>query len=68
MDFVRNPGAAAWASLASGISPVPDCLLVRSCGGALREGLVNDFLYVLLTVAVFAVLFLLVRVVERFER
>ena len=28
----------------------------------------NDFLYVLLTVVVFAVLFLLVRGVERFER
>lgn len=28
----------------------------------------NDFLYVLLTVVVFAVLFLLVKGVERFER
>jgi len=68
MDFVRNPADPAWASLANGISPVPDCLLIRFYGRALREGLVNDFLYVLLTVVVFAVLFLLVKGVERFER
>jgi hypothetical protein len=41
---------------------------MRSYGRALREGLVNDFLYVLLTVVVFAVLFLLIKGVERFER
>ncbi len=68
MDFVRNQPQPAWAPLASGISPVPACLLMRSYGRALREGLVNDFLYVLLTVVVFAVLFLLVKGVERFER
>jgi len=68
MDFVRKPADPAWAPLANGISPVPGCLLVRSYGRALREGLVNDFLYVLLTVVVFAVLFLLVKGVERFER
>lgn len=68
MDFVRNRAAPAWAALANGIPPVPGCLLIRSYGRALKEGLVNDFLYVLLTVAVFAVLFLLVKGVERFER
>lgn len=68
MDFVRNPAALAWGALANGISPVPDCLLVRSYGRALKEGLVNDFLYVLLTIVVFGFLWLLVKGVERFER
>lgn len=68
MDFVRNRPRSAWAPLAIGISPVPACLLRQSYGRALREGLVNDFLYVALTVVVFAVLFVLVKGVERFER
>jgi len=34
----------------------------------LKGGIMNDFLYVLLTVVVFAFLWLLVRGVERFER
>jgi hypothetical protein len=68
MDFVRNLAAPAWAALANGIPPVHGCLLVQSYGRALEEGLVNDFLYVVLTVAVFAVLFLLLKGVERFER
>jgi hypothetical protein len=67
MDFVRNPGWAAWGVLAGGISPVPGCLLSQSYGRA-EGGTMSDFLYIGLTIVVFAALFLLVKGVERFER
>jgi len=67
MDFVRELNRPAWTPLANGIPPMRECLLGRY-SKRLKEAFMQDLAYIGLTILVFAVLFLIVRGVERFER
>jgi len=66
MNFVRDCQRAAWTSLAGGIDRSDRCLLSRYFTP--EGGVMQDLAYIGLTILVFAVLFLIVRGVERFER
>jgi hypothetical protein len=67
MDCVRDLNRPAWTPLESGIAPMQACLLGRY-SKRLKEAFMQDLAYIGLTILVFAVLFLIVRGVERFER
>jgi hypothetical protein len=67
MDFVRDLTWHAWTPLESGMALKLTYLLGRY-SARLREAFMQDLAYIGLTILVFAVLFLLVKGVERFER
>ena len=67
MDFVRDLTCHAWRPLESGIALKLTYLLGRY-SARLKEASMQDLAYIGLTILVFAVLFLLIKGVERFER
>lgn len=67
MDFVRDLTCRAWRSLERGIAPKLTYLLGRYSTRP-KEAFMQDLAYIGLTILVFAVLYLLVKGVERFER
>jgi Transcriptional regulatory protein, C terminal len=67
MDFVRDFTWHAWTPLESGTALKLTYLLGRY-SARLREAFMQDLAYIGLTILVFAVLFLLLKGVERFER
>lgn len=67
MDFVRDLACRAWRSLERGIAPKLTYLLGRYSTRP-KEAFMQDLAYIGLTILVFAVLYLLVKGVERFER
>jgi len=67
MDFVRDLPGLAWTPLERGIAVKLTCSLGQY-SKRLKEAFMQDLAYIGLTVLVFAVLFLLVKGVERFER
>ena len=67
MDFVRDRCGLAWTPLVSGIAPTLACLLSRY-STRLKEASMQDLAYIGLTILVFAVLFLVLKGVEHFER
>ena len=78
MGSVRNLRAAAWVTQGPFYLAIPERLLRRAWACTSRAGpisngtslgvIVSDVLYVALTVVVFAVLLLILKGVERFER
>ena len=70
MDLVRNPFRPAWITLGQAISPAQRCFMKRLPRTARRplEDSMLDLAYIGLTILVFAVLFLIIKGVERFER
>ena len=78
MGSVRNPRAVAWVTQGPFYLAIPERLLRRAWGlhqpGAqISDGtslgvIVSDVLYVALTIVVSAVLLLILKGVERFER
>ena len=67
MDFVRDLTGPAWTALADGMAPHKG-LFTRSVLVRLKEAFMQDLAYIGLTILVFAVLYLILRGVERFER
>lgn len=67
MDCVRDLNRPAWTPLESGMPLMQACLLGRY-SKRLKEAFMQDLAYIGLTILVFAVLFLILRGVERFER
>ena len=67
MDFVRDLTRHAWTPLGSGMALQFTYLLGRY-SARLKEAFMQDLAYIGLTILVFAVLFLLIKGVERFER
>jgi hypothetical protein len=71
MESVRDHSRAAWVLLGIGIWPAQGCSLgtnVCVAEEAPMEPWWDDLFYIGLTIVVFAVLWLLVKGVERFER
>jgi hypothetical protein len=67
MDFVRDLAGPAWTPLESGTALKLTCSLGRY-SKRLKEAFMQDLAFIGLTILVFAVLFLLLKGVERFER
>jgi hypothetical protein len=71
MEFVRNAAGAAYILQARVSPPAGSVSMIfvgRPTARKPKERTVQDLLYIGLTIVVFAVLFLIVKGVERFER